>query len=302
MRALVISGGGSKAAFAGGVAEYLILHAGHTYDFFAGTSAGALLIPFLAAGKLDTIKEIFHNTTQSDIFSVHPFKVICKNGEYDTRINHMGILKQFAKGRKTFGESYHLRKLLRKHINEEMYRLIKQRDKRVVVTVSNFTFNVLENKFLRDSTPEEFADWMWRSANFVPFMTLSKINKCEYGDGGFGSYIPIEVAIDAGATEIDVIVLNPKHPMKDKAPIDNAFDLFLRVGDFMIEQHIQSEKYIALLESIQHPINITYYHTPVALTSNPLLFIPRQMRQWWAQGFEYAKEREEGEGDSTIPK
>ncbi len=295
MRALVISGGGAKAAFAGGVAEYLIRDAGREYDFFAGTSAGALLTPFLAAGELDTIKDIFHNTSQSDIFNVHPFKVICKNGVYDTRIHHLGIIKQFAKGRKTFGESYNLRKLLRKHINEEMYEKIRSRNKKVVVSVSNFTYNVLEYKFLEDCTPREFADWMWMSSNFVPFMTLAKVNKSEYGDGGFGRYIPIDVAIDAGATEIDVIVLNPKTGTQEHDPIDNAFELFLRVGDFMIEQHVQNEKYTALLESIQNPININYFHTPVHLTNNPLLFIPRLMQKWWKEGYEYAQNQVVGD-------
>ncbi len=307
MRALVISGGGAKASFAGGVAEYLIRKAGRSYDLFAGTSAGALLIPFLAAGELALIKDIFHHTGQSDIFSVHPFKLICKNGSYDTRIHHLGILKQFIKGRKTFGESYNLRRLLRKHITQELYDKILNRDKRVVVTVSNFTYKVLENKYLRDCTPGEFADWVWRSCNFVPFMTLSKKDGSEYGDGGFGSYLPIDVAIDAGATEIDVIVLSPAHPIADKTSIDNAFELFMRVGDFMIEQQIQSNKYIALLESMQHPIKINYFHTPVLLTNNPLLFIPHQMRQWWSEGFAFAKETlqqedgMEGVSANTLP-
>ena len=44
MRALVISGGGSKGAFAGGVAQYLIEQdKGREYDMFLGTSTGSLL-------------------------------------------------------------------------------------------------------------------------------------------------------------------------------------------------------------------------------------------------------------------
>jgi len=38
VRALVISGGGSKGAYAGGIAEYLICEAGKKYDIFVGTS------------------------------------------------------------------------------------------------------------------------------------------------------------------------------------------------------------------------------------------------------------------------
>ena len=39
--ALVISGGGSKGPFAGGVAQYLIEETKHHYDLFLGTSTGA---------------------------------------------------------------------------------------------------------------------------------------------------------------------------------------------------------------------------------------------------------------------
>jgi NTE family protein len=58
MRALVISGGGSKGAFAGGVAQYLIEEKGKKYDIFLGTSTGSLLIPHLAAGNLKKIYEV----------------------------------------------------------------------------------------------------------------------------------------------------------------------------------------------------------------------------------------------------
>ena len=53
MRALVISGGGSKGAFAGGVAQYLLEIEKNKYDIFIGTSTGSLLIPHLALGNID---------------------------------------------------------------------------------------------------------------------------------------------------------------------------------------------------------------------------------------------------------
>ena len=69
MKALVISGGGSKGAFAGGVAQYLIQEEGRKYDIFVGTSTGSLLISHLALGKLDKIKEIYSNVNQKLPFS-----------------------------------------------------------------------------------------------------------------------------------------------------------------------------------------------------------------------------------------
>ena len=55
MKALVISGGGSKGSFAGGVAQYLMEREKHEYDMFLGTSTGSLLIPHLACDKLGKI-------------------------------------------------------------------------------------------------------------------------------------------------------------------------------------------------------------------------------------------------------
>ena len=66
MRALVISGGGSKGAFGGGVAQYLIEELGHNYDLFIGTSTGSLLISHLALNKIDKIKEELKNKSIPD--------------------------------------------------------------------------------------------------------------------------------------------------------------------------------------------------------------------------------------------
>ena len=73
MRALVISGGGSKGAFAGGVAQYLMEGLGKDYDMFVGTSTGSLLVSHLALNDIGKLYDIFTNVQQHDIFSVSPF-------------------------------------------------------------------------------------------------------------------------------------------------------------------------------------------------------------------------------------
>jgi predicted patatin/cPLA2 family phospholipase len=59
MRALVISGGGSKGAFAGGVAEHLIRVQGRKYDLYLGSSTGSLLVSHLDY-KLSNYKMFSH--------------------------------------------------------------------------------------------------------------------------------------------------------------------------------------------------------------------------------------------------
>jgi len=80
MRALVISGGESKRAFAEGITHYLLEEEKQSYDLFLGTSTGSLLISHLALGKVETIKEAFIQVNQSSIFSNNSFLVVNKNG------------------------------------------------------------------------------------------------------------------------------------------------------------------------------------------------------------------------------
>ena len=107
MKALVISGGGSKGAFAGGVAQYLLEDLRQEYDLFVGTSTGSLLISHLALHKVEKIKEVYTSVNQQSIFSTLPFVIKkTKYGGKEIAINHFNVLKNFLRGSKTFGESH----------------------------------------------------------------------------------------------------------------------------------------------------------------------------------------------------
>ena len=112
MRALVISGWGSKVAFACGIAQYLLEEEKQSYDLFLGTSTGSLLISHLALNKIEEIKHAFTHVSQSSIFNNNPFLIVNRNGVDRIKINHFNVLKNFIRGRKTFGESFNLRKLI----------------------------------------------------------------------------------------------------------------------------------------------------------------------------------------------
>ena len=113
-KALVISGGGSKGAFAGGVAEYLLKEKKKNYDIFLGTSTGSLMVSHLALGKIDALKKIYTSVNQRSIFNVNPFRVTNKDGVTIVHIRHRSTLLNFFRGSKTFGESKNLRKLIKK--------------------------------------------------------------------------------------------------------------------------------------------------------------------------------------------
>jgi len=156
MRALVISGGGSKGAFAGGVSQYLMQELGYEYDLFLGTSTGSLLISHLALDKIDKIKEVYTSVSQKSIFNNCPFVVENKYGVNTISINHWNVFKNFYKGKKTFGESKNLLKLIRNTITEQEFNTLKNGPKDIVVTVSNLSHNSVEYKSIKDYSYDDF--------------------------------------------------------------------------------------------------------------------------------------------------
>lgn len=283
----MISGGGSKGAFAGGIAEYLIRARGLRYGLFVGTSTGSLLIPLLSIGEIKKIKKIYTSVTQSSIFSNCPF-IIKKDGEaFKTGINHLGIIRMFLKGAKTFGDSSNLRVLIKEILSEKDFHRIRSHFVDVVVTVSNFSTNRVEYKVAKDFNYEDFVDWMWASSNFIPFMSLLEKNDQEYGDGGFADLVPISEAIRRGATEIDVIVLKTEKPRISKKKTTNALQLTTRVFDFMLDQIANDDITIGRLVGAHKKVTLNFYHPPELLTENSLVFDPQLMKKWWQEGFDY---------------
>ena len=291
MRALVISGGGNKGAFAGGIAQYLLQDAKREYDFFVGTSTGSLLIPMLSIGEVDRLKEAYTSVHQHDIFNINPFHIKrMPDGQINVSINHFNTFIQFVKGRKTFGESKNLRKLISRTMSpEDFERIRKNSNKRVIVTVSNLSRNVVEYKYARDNTYDDFCDWIWLSANLVPFMSLVVKNGNEYADGGFGNLVPLQEAINLGAKVIDVIVLNPRIREVVKPLSRNAFNVLTSSMDFMLTQIGQDDIFIGLLESRYTDVEVNFYHTPRKLTDNSFVFFPDIMKAWWEEGYQYAE-------------
>jgi len=293
MRALVISGGGSKGAFAGGVAQFLIQESGNKYDLFVGTSTGSLLICHLALGKLDKIKEIYSNVDQKTIFNNCPFIVKKKHGIDEISINHWSVLKNFLQGKKTFGESENLRNLIRESLTVEEYEELRNGPNEVIVTVSNLSLNQVEYKSINDYSYDEFCDWIWISANYTPFMSLVRKNGSEYADGGLGSIVPIEEAVLRGANDIDVVVLHTEINYMNRMPSRNPFELLTTMLSFILDRIENHNIRIGKLVANQKDAIINLYYTPTVLTTNSLIFNKEKMTRWWKRGYLYAKNKNE---------
>ncbi len=291
MNALVISGGGSKGAFAGGVAQYLIQELKRDYQLFIGTSTGSLLVSHLALNNIEKIKGVYTNVNNNSIFNVCPFVIKRKHGVQNIGINHINVLINFFRGSKTFGESYNLKKLIRNTLTKEEFDFLKNSSMDIVVTVSNISVNQVEYKSLNEFSYEEFVDWIWISCNYTPFMSLVKKNGCEYADGGLGNMVPIEEAIARGATEVDAIILQTEITQFNRMPSKNAFSLLTNMFAFMLDriesQNIKIGKYVAT----HNNAIINFYYAPIVLTTNSLIFEKDKMTKWWQSGYDFARTR-----------
>lgn len=291
MRALVISGGGSKGAFAGGVAQYLMECKHRHYDMFLGTSTGSLLIPYLALENIPKLYNIYTNVQQHDIFSVSPFVQRKKGDREYVSIDFVNSLWQFIKRKRTFGESKALKRNIRKNFSREEYHMIKEKRHDVVVTVSNLSMNRVEYKSINDCTYEEFCNWIWISCNYIPFMSLAVVNGHEYADGGLADVIPIREAINRGATEVDAIVLEAENMDKQKVLGKNPFSLMMNLYGHLIDQVEKKDIALGKLMADSKNVKLNIYYTPTQLTENSLIFSKQLMTKWWQQGYEYAEEK-----------
>ena len=291
MRALVISGGGSKGAFAGGVAQYLIEIEKNKYDVFIGTSTGSLLIPHLALGDIDKIYKIYTNVDMKKIFNVNPFVVKNKNGMDIVTINHVNVIWQFLKRKRTFGESKRLLKYIKKSFTVTDFEQLKALKTDILITVTNLSKNEAEYKSIHECTYDEFCEWIWISSNYIPFMSLVLKDGFDYGDGGFSSLVPIRQAIIRGATEIDVIVLETEKTLDKIAIGKNPFSLLIDLFRIELDQIEKHDILLGKISAEDNKVKLNIYYTPINLTHNALIFNRNRMKEWWKAGYEYASNK-----------
>ncbi|AUC77043.1 MULTISPECIES: patatin family protein [Flavobacteriaceae] len=303
MKALVISGGGSKGAFAGGVAQHLIEQEGKQYDMFLGTSTGSLLIPHLATGNIGKLYDIYTHVNQNSIFSINPFVVKKKGDREYVSINYFNTALQFLKKKRTFGESKNLKKHIKVHFTKAEYDTIKATKEDVVVTVTNLSKNRVEYKSINDYDYDEFCEWIWISCNYIPFMSLAIKDGFEYADGGLGCVIPIREAILRGATEVDAIVLESENLEYNKVLGKNPFSLMINLFGHLLDQVEKGDIAIGKLAAKHRNVKLNLYYTPTKLTENSLIFNKKLMEDWWLQGYLYAQDKYENHDEfrSTVP-
>lgn len=284
-RALVLSGGGAKGAWSGGVIEYLIKEQKISWDYVIGTSTGSLLAPLSSIGEIDKLKEAYTNVTNKDIFNVDPFN---KKG----KIRILNALWRVLLKKTSLGEANNLKKEIKKIITEEDYNRIKNEGKESVAVVSNMTKFLVENKSSNTETYDSYCEWLLCSASVPLLFEVQNNDGCQYLDGGVLNPVPIQDAINAGATEIDVVILSAP-VTQDYDSMDNMFDVAMRTIDFMNKEINKDDILIGKLSGEAMEIKLNIYRTPFSLTNNAIIFNKEQMLKWWGMGYDFARLKNE---------
>jgi predicted patatin/cPLA2 family phospholipase len=281
-RALVVSGGGSKGAWGGGIIEYLTQIKCYNYKIFVGTSTGAILSTLTASEKIEEMKEQYTTSTQDDIFSYNPFTKRFK-------INILKVIWRLIRNKKSIGVMGNLYKTLKKTFTIDDYMNLILDKKSLTVCTTDYEDGETEYFNNYHSEYKDFIKGVYASASVPLFNEPVIINDIEYLDGGVIENIPIQRAINEGATEIDVII--HKTNKKKKFKNNNIFKIFLNTISIMNREIGQDDIDISKLKAKEKDVKLNMYFLQEELTDNALIFKPEEMKKWWKMGFEYAKNK-----------
>lgn len=229
--ALVISGGGSKGAFAVGVLKYMAATPKIQFDTLCGTSTGSLIIPLAAIGEINLLEKLYTTHVTSDI-------VITGN-----------VINRFA-GKDTYSlfDAQPLAQLIKKTFTDGMYQSILDTAKGLYLTtvclqtgrITYFTTSDLpltspEYDVIRIQDASTFRRAMFASSCqpvFMPPYNVIESQDLQYVDGGLREYAPVDLAIDTGATEVYAILLSPEKPETDDHIFKSPFEILQQTMDW----------------------------------------------------------------------
>ncbi len=195
MRAIVLSGGGSKGAYEIGVWKALRkLHI--SYDLVTGTSVGALNAAFMVEGNYFKAKRLWNTLNFGYLFKE----------KINEEISTKDLVKLYGKNILLHGgmDVENLEKLIKESIH--VNRFFQSKIDFGLITVNSKTLTPLEIRKL-EIEPEHLHDYLIASATCFPAFKKKQIKKEKYIDGGYYDNLPINLALKMGASEIIAVDL-----------------------------------------------------------------------------------------------
>jgi len=220
MRALVLSGGGSKGAYRCGALQYILGELEVQYDALCGVSVGAINVAFLAMYK--TGQEIESVLTLTDMWSKLDNSKIYKR--------HFPFGRWHAIWKKSFYDSSPLHNLLKSGIDLEKIRESGKHVNVGTVSLSTGKYTIF------DQTSDHFIDATIASASFPGMLTPVSFLGQLWTDGGIKEISPIKKAVELGADIIDVIITSPVTRIKKFVENPTTVDVLKRSMDLSTDK------------------------------------------------------------------
>jgi NTE family protein len=237
-RALVISGGGSKGAFAVGVLKRILKQFPNlNFDTYVGTSTGSLIVPLAAMGEFALLEKLYTSITNKDIieksnlgdrltehsiFGAGPLWDMISKNYTDANYN-----KLLASGKKIYLTTVCLQ-------TSELVVFTNEKNPK---QSNNYEVRTIVNA-------DQFRKAVMASACQPVFMPPIKVNlkvpgepnpHFQYVDGGVREYAGVQMAIDAGATEIFTILLSTGQKVIVDTEFKTIFPILQQTIDIFTE-------------------------------------------------------------------
>jgi NTE family protein len=267
-RALVVSGGGCKGAFAVGAIQWL-LELGLWWDTYIGTSTGALIVPLVAAGEFELAKLIYSNVRTSQLLR----KYCCLTLPWRAALySDKGLIR-----------------IIERNYSVELHRKLNSSRSEVLVCTVSLNSGDICYWSPKAMSREEFMRAMAASASEPGLMAPKQIKAGgEYHvDGGVREIAPIKEAMECGATSIEAIVLEPETHETVKEAFTRLVPILGRTLSLMILETREND--IAEAEEAQG-LQMTLIRPQEPLAENSLEFKPEVMREMMKLGYERAKQ------------
>ena len=235
---LVLSGGGAKGAYEIGV--YLALKKLHIkIDIVTGTSIGAINGMFVTQKDLRGALKLWKNISFKTIYDEEEFPA-----KEDEKLSK--IYMQYAKGFINEGglDIYKMKDIFDKYFKP--HKFFSSNIDYGLVTY-NFSKNKPVLKTKKDLTKDNIKDYILASASCYPAFKPYLIDNEMFIDGGYYDNLPINLAIDLGATEIiavDLRAIGFKKNVKDKTVDITYIAPRNKIGSFLVFDKNQAKKSI----------------------------------------------------------
>ena len=244
--ALVISGGGSKGAFAVGALSYIHDHIRPVdqFDIYCGTSTGSLIVPLAAIGELALLKQIYTTTKQTDVLnmggilnllnrvSLHdatPLKHLIEANVTDSRFSRLK-----SSGKAVFLATICLQTERLTYFATQPAGGTRTYDIQQIQTITD-----LQRAMLASSCQPVFMQPIEWRPGAQPVR--------QYVDGGIRELTPFQAAIDQGAETIIAITNSPAQTPADNQLINKATAMLERTIDLFSEDVSENDYRLANL-------------------------------------------------------